>query len=117
MRSERGDHAHQSTSELSGCLMSMNTLQDLFVEELKDVYNAERQLVAALPKMAKASDSPDLADAFSKHLLETKGHVTRLEQIFKELELPARGKKCKGMEGLLEEGKEVMEEEGDTRVI
>ena len=97
--------------------MSMNTLQDLFVEELKDVYNAERQLVAALPKMAKASDSPDLADAFSKHLLETKGHVTRLEQIFKELDLPARGKKCKGMEGLLEEGKEVMEEEGDTRVI
>jgi len=97
--------------------MSMNTLQDLFVDELKDVYNAERQLVSALPRMAKAADSPDLAKAFTKHLQETKGHVTRLEQIFKSLDLPARGKKCKGMEGLLEDGKEVMEEEGDARVI
>lgn len=97
--------------------MSMNTLKDLFVDELKDLYNAERQLVAALPRMAKAADSPELAQAFTKHLEETKGHVTRLEQIFKALDLPARGKKCKGMEGLLEEGKEVMEEEGDVRVI
>ena len=97
--------------------MSLNTLHDLFVDELKDIYNAERQLVVALPRMAKAADSPELAKAFTKHLQETKGHVSRLEQIFKTLDLPVRGKKCKGMEGLVEEGKEIIEEEGDGRVL
>jgi len=95
----------------------MDTLRELFIDELKDVYNAEKQLVAALPKMAKAASSADLTKAFTQHLEETKGHVARLEQIFEELDLPVRGKKCKGMEGLIEEGKEILEEEGDKSVI
>src|SRR5690349_13015361 len=97
--------------------MSMDTLHDLFVDELKDVYNAEKQLVAALPRLAKAATSPELAKAFTKHLQETKGHVVRLEQAFKSLDLPARGKKCKGMEGLIEEGKEILEEDGEGNVL
>ena len=97
--------------------MSLDSLQDLFLEELKDVYHAEKQLVAALPKMAKAATSPELEEAFTSHLAETKGHVDRLEQIFKDLGVPARGKRCKGMEGLIEEGKEVLEEEGEAAVI
>ncbi len=97
--------------------MSLDSLQDLFLEELKDVYHAEKQLVAALPKMAKAATSPQLEEAFTSHLAETKGHVDRLERIFKELGVPARGKRCKGMEGLIEEGKEVLEEEGEPAVI
>ena len=97
--------------------MSLDSLQDLFLEELKDVYHAEKQLVAALPRLAKAATSPELEKAFTSHLAETKGHVDRLEQIFKELGVPARGKRCKGMEGLVEEGKEVLEEEGEPAVI
>jgi ferritin-like metal-binding protein YciE len=97
--------------------MSLDSLEKLFIEELKDVYNAEKQILRALPRMAKAAESPDLAQAFTKHLRETEGQVQRLERIFKELGQAARGKKCKGMEGLLEEGKEVLEEEGEPAVI
>ena len=97
--------------------MSLDSLEKLFLEELKDIYNAEKQILRALPRMAKTAESPDLAEAFTKHLRETEGHVQRLERIFKELGHPPRGKKCKGMEGLLEEGKEVMEEDGDPAVI
>lgn len=97
--------------------MSLDSLEKLFLEELKDVYNAEKQILRALPKMAKAADSPELEQAFTKHLKETEGQVQRLERIFKELGQAARGKKCKGMEGLLEEGKEVLEEEGEPAVI
>ena len=97
--------------------MSLDSLHTFFVNELKDAYNAEKQLVSALPKMAKAASSPDLENAFTSHLEETKGHVERLEQIFGMLDLPVRGKKCKGMEGLLEEGKEILEEEGEDSVI
>jgi ferritin-like metal-binding protein YciE len=97
--------------------MSLDSLQNLFVTELKDIYNAEKQLVTALPRIAKAASSPELADAITKHLKETEGHVARLEQIFQSLGVPIRGKKCKGMEGLLEEGKEIMEEEGQENVI
>jgi len=97
--------------------MSLDSLQKLFTEELKDVYNAEKQILRALPKMAKAAESPQLQQAFTKHLKETEGHVQRLERIFKELGQTARGKKCKGMEGLLEEGKEVLEDDGDPAVI
>ena len=93
--------------------MPLDSLNSLFIEELKDIYNAEKQIVTALPKMAKAASSPDLAQAFTNHLEESKGHVARLEQIFQSLDLPARGKKCKGMEGLLEEGKEILEEKSD----
>ena len=97
--------------------MSLDSVEKLFLEELKDVYNAEKQILRALPRMAKAADSPELEKAFTQHLKETEGQVQRLERIFKELGQAARGKKCKGMEGLLEEGKEVLEEEGDPAVI
>jgi len=97
--------------------MSLDSLQALFVEELKDIYNAEKQLVKALPRMAKAAESPQLRDAFTKHLRETEGQVQRLERIFKALGQAARGKQCKGMVGLLEEGKEKMQEEGEGPVI
>ena len=97
--------------------MSLDSLDKLFLEELKDVYNAEKQILRALPKMAKAAESPELQQAFTTHQKETEGHVRRLEQIFKELGQTPRGKKCKGMEGLLEEGKEVLEEDGEPAVI
>ena len=97
--------------------MSLDSLNTIFVNELKDAYNAEKQLITALPRMAKAATSPDLENAFTSHLKETEGHVERLEQIFKSLDLPVRGKKCKGMEGIIEEGKEILEEEGENSVI
>ncbi len=96
--------------------MPLDTLQSLFENELKDVYNAEKQLVDALPRIAKAASSPELADAITSHLEETKGHVQRLEQILRSLDMPTRGKKCKGMEGLLAEGKEILEEDGEDTV-
>ena len=97
--------------------MSLDSLQKLFLEELKDIYNAEKQLVQALPRLAKAAKSPELQEAFTSHLRETEGHVERLEQIFQDLGQTARGKRCKGMEGLVEEGKEIMEQEGEAPVI
>ncbi len=97
--------------------MALNSMEELFLNELKDVYSAEKQLVRALPRMAKAAESPALQQAFTKHLAETKGHVERLEQIFEALGSTGRGKKCKGMEGLIEEGKEVLEEDGEPEVI
>jgi ferritin-like metal-binding protein YciE len=97
--------------------VALDSMDSLFLNELKDVYNAEKQILTALPKMAKAAESPDLAKAFTDHLQETKGHVTRLEQIFGLIDQPVRGKKCKGMEGLLEEGKEILEEKGEGSVI
>ncbi len=97
--------------------MSLDSLQSLFLEELKDIYHAEKQLVQALPRLAKSASSPELKEAITSHLEETKGHVERIEQIFQDLGHAARGKRCKGMEGLLEEGKEIMEEEGEDAVI
>jgi ferritin-like metal-binding protein YciE len=90
--------------------MSNDNLKELYVEELKDLYSAENQLVKALPKMAKAASSGELRQGFEKHLEQTKGHVQRLEKVFQALEESPKGKKCKGMEGLIEEGAEVMEE-------
>ena len=87
------------------------TLQDLFLDELRDAYHAEKQLLKALPKMAKAASSPELRRAFERHLEETKRQVERLDQIGEELEVKMTGKKCKGMEGLLAEGRELMEED------
>src|SRR6202035_4809285 len=97
--------------------MSVSSLKDLCAEELKDLYNAEGQLLKALPKMAKAASTPDLRTAFEDHLEETRGQVQRLEQIFKRLETSPKGKKCKAMEGLIEEGKEVMDEDADPKVM
>ena len=91
--------------------MKANRLKHLYVEELKDLYSAESQLVKALPKMAKASTSEDLRAGFESHLGQTKEHVVRLEKIFKALGESPNGKKCKGMEGLIEEGAEMIKED------
>ena len=93
-----------------------NPLHELFVDELKDLYSAENQIVKALPKMAKNASNEQLRAAFEKHLEETRGHVARLEQIAESMDISLRGKKCKGAEGLIEEGKEAIEEfEDDVR--
>jgi ferritin-like metal-binding protein YciE len=97
--------------------MSLDSLHDLYVDELKDIHSAERQLLRALPRMAKAAESPELRSAFESHLKETEKQVERLDKIFAELEKKATGKKCKGMEGLIEEGKEMMEEEAEPAVM
>jgi ferritin-like metal-binding protein YciE len=97
--------------------MEMESLKELYVEELKDLYSAEKQLVKALPKMAKNATNPELQQAFTKHLEETEGHVERLEQIFEMLGERAGGKKCKGMEGLIEEAKELLEEDASEEVL
>ncbi|PYK31062.1 MAG: ferritin-like domain-containing protein [Verrucomicrobia bacterium] len=97
--------------------MKLNTLQKLYIEELRDLYSAENQLLKALPKMAKGASSEELADAFNKHLEQTETHVERLEEIFEELDESPKGKTCHGMKGLVEEGSEILDEEGDPSVI
>ena len=94
-----------------------NPLEELLVDELKDIYSAENQIVKALPKMAKAASSPELKRAFERHLEETRRQVERLDQIGQALEVKLTGKKCRGMEGLIEEGKEIMEEFDDEDAI
>jgi len=96
--------------------MQMNSLEDLFVTELKDLYSAEKQLLKALPKMAKAANSKSLQNGFNKHLRQTEGHVSRLEKVFDELGASPRGKKCQAMEGLIEEGQEIIDEDADPNV-
>jgi ferritin-like metal-binding protein YciE len=90
--------------------MKENALKELYVDELRDLYSAENQLTKALPKMAKAATSDDLREGFEEHLEQTRGHVKRLEEIFQELQEKPTGKTCKGMQGLIEEGKEIIEE-------
>jgi ferritin-like metal-binding protein YciE len=97
--------------------MSMDSLHALYLDELKDLYNAENQLLKALPRMAKKATAPELKAAFTEHLEVTRGQVGRLEQIFADLGASPKGKKCKAMEGLIEEGKEVLAEDGDPSVI
>ncbi len=97
--------------------MSNESLKKLYVDELKDLFSAENQLVKALPKMAKAASSDQLRAGFEKHLEQTKGHVQRLEEIFQSLGESPRGKKCVGMEGLVKEGSEVMAEDFDDAVL
>jgi len=97
--------------------MQMESLQDLFVDQLKDLYNAEGQLVKALPKMAKAASNPQLQAAFTEHLAQTREHVERLEQVFNTLGESPKGKKCKAMEGLIEEGKDMMDEDAEPEVM
>jgi ferritin-like metal-binding protein YciE len=92
-------------------------LKKLYIDELKDLYNAENQLVKALPKMAKAASSDELRQGFEDHLEQTKGHVQRLERIFQGMGESPKGKKCKGMEGLIEEGSEAMEEGYEGSVL
>jgi ferritin-like metal-binding protein YciE len=97
--------------------MSAATLQDLLVDLLRDTYDAEKQLVKALPRMARAATAPELTAAFEDHLAVTEEQVTRLEKVFKQLGVEARGKHCVAMEGLIEEGKEVMEEDHEASVM
>ena len=97
--------------------MKLDNLKKLYVQELRDLYNAENQLVKALPKMAKAASSDELKQAFEDHLEQTEGHVERLEEIFKGLDESPKGKTCKAMKGLVEEGSEILEEEGEDSVL
>jgi ferritin-like metal-binding protein YciE len=94
-----------------------NPLEELLVDELKDIYNAENQIIKALPKMAKAASSPELKRAFERHLEETRRQVERLDQISGALDVKLTGKKCKGMEGLIEEGKEILEQDFDEDAL
>ena len=97
--------------------MSLDTLEKLYISELRDLYSAENQLLKALPKMAKGASSTELKDAFEKHLEQTKGHVERLEQIFEQLDESPKGKTCHGMKGLIEEGSEILKEKGEGSVL
>lgn len=98
-------------------MAELKTLHDLFEDELRDVYDAERQILKALPKIINAVSDEGLRDALSDHLRETRGQVDRLEQAFELLELRAKGKHCSGMEGILEEGRDLLEEEGTEAVM
>ena len=93
------------------------TLQDAFIDELRDTYDAEKQLTKALPKLAKAATSATLRDAFESHLEETQGQIERLEQVFESLDEKVRGKHCDGIAGIIEEGKSIMEEDFDDATM
>jgi ferritin-like metal-binding protein YciE len=93
------------------------TLYDAFIDELRDTYDAERQLTKALPKLAKAATSPQLREAFEMHLEETQGQIERLEQVFEQLDEKVKGKHCDGMSGIIEEGKSVMDEDFDEATM
>ena len=95
----------------------LTSLEDLLVHELQDIYNAEGQILKALPRMIKAASHPELKSAFEEHRVQTEGQVERLEQAFKLLGIPAKGKKCEGMAGLLEEGKKTMAEDAEASVM
>ena len=97
--------------------MKLDTLEKLYTNELRDLYNAETQLLKALPKMEKAASSEELKNAFEKHLEQTKTHVERLEQVFEELEEKPKGKTCRAMKGLIQEGSEILREDGEESVL
>jgi ferritin-like metal-binding protein YciE len=97
--------------------MKLDTLQKLYTEELRDLYNAEHQLLKALPKMAKAASSEELKDAFEKHLEQTKSHVKRLEQVFEALNEKPKGKTCHAMKGLVQEGLEILQQDGEESIL
>jgi len=96
--------------------MQLETLEDLYIHELKDLYSAEKQLIRALPKMAKAAKNEQLVAGFQEHLEQTKEHAARIEKILGDHKQSMRGPKCKGMEGIIAEGGEMIEEEGDPEV-
>jgi ferritin-like metal-binding protein YciE len=97
--------------------MKLESLKDLYMEQLKDLYSAETQLVDALPKMADASNSPELKNAFREHLNQTRQHVDRLEQIFQKLGESPKGETCEGMKGLIKEGQSMMKMKGEPEVV
>ncbi len=98
-------------------MANAGTLHDAFIDELRDTYDAERQLTKALAKLAKAATSPDLSEAFSSHLQETQGQIERLEEVFASLDEKVRGKHCDGIAGIIEEGKSIMEEDFDETTM
>ena len=98
-------------------LMKITTLEEVLADELKDIYSAENQLIRALPKMARAAESNDLRQAFEKHLEQTRLHAQRIEEICSDLKVKPGGKKCVGMEGLIEEGKEVLQSDGEPEPL
>jgi ferritin-like metal-binding protein YciE len=98
-------------------MMKLDSLKKLYIEELRDLYSAENQLVKALPKMAKAASAPKLQQAFQAHLQETKNQVTRLDTIFEKLEKSPKGKTCKAMQGLIEEGEELLKEDAEPQIL
>jgi ferritin-like metal-binding protein YciE len=108
---------HRSSTHCRDDNMPLTTLDDLYLEELKDLYSAENQILKALPKMIKSATNPELKAAFSDHLEQTKGHVERLVQICDELGASPKGKKCNGMEGIIEEGKDLIGEDPDEHVL
>lgn len=97
--------------------MKLQTLEDLFADHIKDLYSAENQLTKALPKMAKNAESEDLRLAFEEHLAQTQQQLQRLEQIGQDMDLKVKGKKCVGMEGIIEEGKEMLEADAEPHVL
>jgi ferritin-like metal-binding protein YciE len=97
--------------------MKLESLKDLYMEQLKDLYSAETQLLEALPKMADASNSPELKNAFREHLIQTKQHVDRLEQVFRKLGESPKGETCEGMKGLVKEGEAMIKMKGEPEVI
>jgi ferritin-like metal-binding protein YciE len=97
--------------------MKLDTLQKLYINELRDLYSAENQLLKALPKMAKGASSEELKNAFENHLRQTETHVERLEQVFGELDETPKGKTCRAMKGLVEEGSEILKEDGEESVL
>ncbi|MBY0527259.1 MAG: ferritin-like domain-containing protein [Gemmataceae bacterium] len=96
--------------------MKLESLEALFIDQLRDIYNAEQQITKALPKMAKAASTEELRQAFLDHLEETRGQIDRLEQVFSECDLKPRGKKCEAIEGLIEEGAEIIESDASPAV-
>jgi ferritin-like metal-binding protein YciE len=97
--------------------MKLDTLENLYISELRDLYSAENQLLKALPKMAKGASSNELREAFEEHLEQTRSHVERLEQIFEQLDENPKGKTCHAMKGLIEEGSEILKEDGEDSVL
>jgi ferritin-like metal-binding protein YciE len=98
-------------------MAEVGTLHDAFIDELRDTYDAEKQLTKALSKLAKASSNPELRQAFETHLEETQGQIERLEQVFESLDEKVRGKHCEGIAGIIEEGKSIMEEDFDETTM
>jgi ferritin-like metal-binding protein YciE len=119
-RSKTGSASSRNKSEMNqgseGGQMNSD-LHELFLDELADIYNAEQQLTKALPKLAKTAKNDELREAFEQHLEETENHVTRLDQVFESLGESMKRKKCKGMEGLIEEGEEVISEQKNSRAL
>jgi ferritin-like metal-binding protein YciE len=111
MQPRKSGRRYDPHQKPGGMQMTQNNLKSLYVDELRDLYSSEQQLIKAIPKMAKAANSDELRKGFEEHLEQTRGHATRLEQILTSLGEPVKGKKCKGMAGIVSEGGEMMSED------